>query len=320
MGPFGIELGDEVVEAGLLLEAVHAWRTGCFFLESEVHALVASVLLRVAWLDALDGDAEAEPPDREPGEVEEGIGAGEGDAVVGADGLWQSALTKEAVEGGECEVLPGGLEGFAEQQEAGGLVGDGEGIAVAAVAEAELALEVYAPQVVGGSCRGEGGAGGVVALAALALDETVAIEDGVDGALGRQTHMAVEAADEELPDLAGAPVRLVAFEGDDQAFDLGRELIGIAHRPPGSVGEGLKAVLLVAIEDIVSGLARDAELAAQVGHCLALQQAGDEAQALFHGRTLLPGHPYLPPAAASEKCYPCVRYEVSPMSRVAHAW
>ena len=123
MRSLGIELGEEVIEAGLLLEAVHAWRTGCFFLESEVHALVAAVLLRVAWLDALDGDAESEPPDREPGEIEEGIGAGEGDAVVGADGLWQSALTKEAFEGGDGEVFSSGLQGFAEQQEAGGLVG-----------------------------------------------------------------------------------------------------------------------------------------------------------------------------------------------------
>jgi hypothetical protein len=52
-------------------------------------------LLRVARLDALDGDAEPEPPDRELGEIEEGVWAGEGDAFVGADGLWQSALKTE---------------------------------------------------------------------------------------------------------------------------------------------------------------------------------------------------------------------------------
>jgi len=84
----------------------------------------------------------------------------------------------------------------------------------------------------------------VVALAALAPDEAMAIEDGMDGALGGQTHMAVETADEELPDLAGAPVRLVALEGDDQAFDLGRELVGVAHRPAGAVGKGLQACAL----------------------------------------------------------------------------
>jgi len=42
-----------------------------------MHALVAAVLLRVAWLDALDGDAEAPSANGQLGEVEQGIGAGE---------------------------------------------------------------------------------------------------------------------------------------------------------------------------------------------------------------------------------------------------
>src|SRR5690349_17791765 len=52
------------------------------------------------------------------------LGGSEGNAVVGADGLWQSALTQEAFEGGDGEVFSSGFEGFAEQQESGGLVGD----------------------------------------------------------------------------------------------------------------------------------------------------------------------------------------------------
>jgi len=34
-----------------------------------MHALMASVLLRMAGLDALDGDAEPQPPDGELGEI-----------------------------------------------------------------------------------------------------------------------------------------------------------------------------------------------------------------------------------------------------------
>ena len=64
MRAFGVELADEGVEAGLLLEAVHARRAGGFLLQGQVHALVAAVLLRMAGLDALDGDAEPQPPDR----------------------------------------------------------------------------------------------------------------------------------------------------------------------------------------------------------------------------------------------------------------
>ena len=112
MRPFGIELVHEVVEAGLLLQAVQAWRAGGFLLQGEVHALVAAVLLRMARLDALDGDAEAQPPDRELGEIEQGVGTGEGHAVVGADGQRQAALAKQPLEGGKGERPRGSIRGL----------------------------------------------------------------------------------------------------------------------------------------------------------------------------------------------------------------
>lgn len=59
----------------------------------------------MAGLDALDLDAEAEPPDGKLGEVEEAIGAGERDAVVGADGSWQAALAEQLLEGGYGRLL-----------------------------------------------------------------------------------------------------------------------------------------------------------------------------------------------------------------------
>jgi hypothetical protein len=62
------------------------------FFEREMHALVAAVLLRTTGLDALDGDAQSQPPDGQLGEIEQGIGAGEGDAVVGSDGGGQATL------------------------------------------------------------------------------------------------------------------------------------------------------------------------------------------------------------------------------------
>src|SRR6266536_6646582 len=67
----------------------------------------------------------------------------------------------------------------------------------------------------------------------------------------------------------------------------------------------------------VPGLVRYAEIPAHVGHWLAVQKPGNEAKALFHHRTRFPRHRHLPPEGG--KCYPCVRYEVSPMSRAAHA-
>ena len=112
MWPFGIEFLNEVVEAGLLLQAVHAGRSGCLFLQREMHALVAAVLLRVARLDALDGDAEPQPPDRELGEIEEAVRTGERHAIVGPDGLGQATLVEELLEGGDGKVLRGSIQGL----------------------------------------------------------------------------------------------------------------------------------------------------------------------------------------------------------------
>ena len=75
---FAVEFAHEIVEAGRLLQAVHAGRAG-LFLQDEVHALMAAVLLRIPWLGALDIDAEP-PPDGELRQVEQCIRAGEGNA------------------------------------------------------------------------------------------------------------------------------------------------------------------------------------------------------------------------------------------------
>src|SRR5580704_19727996 len=70
------------------------------------------------------------------------------------------------------------------------------------------------------------------------------MKDGMNGASGGNAHVAGKPSDQELADLASAPMRLVVLEGQDQAFDLLRELVGIAHRPPRTVVEGLEAMLL----------------------------------------------------------------------------
>jgi hypothetical protein len=59
------EAFDEVIELGLLLQKIAAGRLGRFELQGQMRALVAAVLLRMAWPDALNLDAEPQPPDRE---------------------------------------------------------------------------------------------------------------------------------------------------------------------------------------------------------------------------------------------------------------
>ena len=57
MRSFLIELLQERVELGLLLQDVGARRAGGFFLEVEMRAFMPAVLLGMAGLDALDRDA-----------------------------------------------------------------------------------------------------------------------------------------------------------------------------------------------------------------------------------------------------------------------
>jgi hypothetical protein len=59
--PLLVELVDEAVELALLLEKILRRRVGSFFLQRQVHALVAPVLLGVRGFDALDADSQPQP-------------------------------------------------------------------------------------------------------------------------------------------------------------------------------------------------------------------------------------------------------------------
>jgi len=150
------------------------------------------------------------------------------------------------------------------------MVGDGERVAVAPVAELELALEVGAPEVVGRGALRQRRARGMVALSAHAFDQAVTVENGVDGAPGWHADVAVEPPHQQLAQLARAPMRLVLLQADDQALHLRRQLVGVAHRPPRAVGQGFQPMLLVTVEDLVAGLARDAEVFAHLTHGVAV--------------------------------------------------
>ena len=74
-----------------------AWWADRLLLEGQVHALMAAVLLRAAWFDALNVDAEAEPPDGELGEIEQGVWASEGYSVVGSYCLGKAPLAERRI-------------------------------------------------------------------------------------------------------------------------------------------------------------------------------------------------------------------------------
>ena len=55
MWAFGVKFIDEIIKAGLLGQAVLASRARGLALQSEVHALVTAILLRLTRLDAFFG-------------------------------------------------------------------------------------------------------------------------------------------------------------------------------------------------------------------------------------------------------------------------
>jgi len=71
-----------------------------------MHALVAAVLLRMPGL-MRSMAMPRRSHQTEIGEIEQGIGTGEGDAVVGTQGKRQPALGEQPFEGGEGQLLAG---------------------------------------------------------------------------------------------------------------------------------------------------------------------------------------------------------------------
>lgn len=149
------------------------------------------------------------------------------------------------------------------------MIGDGQRVAIIFVAQPELALVVGAPQVVGLLPRRQWRTLGTVAFAAAALDQTMPLEHGVNGAARGNPDLTGKAAQQAFADLACAPVRLLAFQSEDGGLDLLRQLVAIAPGPARTVRQGFQTRLFVAVKDLVAGFARDSELPAKLDHRLA---------------------------------------------------
>ena len=85
----------EGVEDALLEVEVGSRRLGGLSFEGLVHSFVSAILLGAAWGDALVSDPKLEPPDIEATEAVDACG-GKGRAVVAADGVGETVLTKQA--------------------------------------------------------------------------------------------------------------------------------------------------------------------------------------------------------------------------------
>src|ERR1700721_3728938 len=105
-----------------------------------MHAFMAAVLLRMARLDSLDGNAEPQPPNSESAQVEQTIGRGEGHAIVGTNGLRQATFLKQALKGSKSALFLDRLHGLAEQEVTAGGVGHGQWIKIPFIAGHDFPL------------------------------------------------------------------------------------------------------------------------------------------------------------------------------------
>jgi hypothetical protein len=90
-----------------------------------MHTLMPAILLWMTGLDALEGEAQTQPPHRKLGEVEQRVGRGERHAIVGTDADGQAALLKQARKGRKCKGFAGRFQSLTEEEKARGVIGDG---------------------------------------------------------------------------------------------------------------------------------------------------------------------------------------------------
>ena len=97
VGPFVVVVFSENIETLLLLQYRFCRRLEGVFFESAVHAFVTTILLRFSRPNALRGNAVLNPHDRQARQPQATC-AGKGNAVVSANGVWQTIVFKGGFE------------------------------------------------------------------------------------------------------------------------------------------------------------------------------------------------------------------------------
>jgi hypothetical protein len=147
--PLEIELLTEALKLELLSMPSAGGRASGCRLQGAMPAFMAAVLLGFAGLDALGEDTQEDPLGGELGEPAQGVG-GKGHTVVGADALGQTVLFEQAGEYWLGLGHTGRREGLTAEEKAAVAIGHGERITIEPVARFEVALEIGAPDIVGG--------------------------------------------------------------------------------------------------------------------------------------------------------------------------
>jgi hypothetical protein len=309
-----VELGFEPIELALLRCQVPCRRARRLGFECAVHALMATVLLRLTGLDELGQDAQADPPGRKRRQTRQAHG-GERCAVVRANARGQAVLSEDPHEYGLGFMRRRRLQRLALEQEAAVAVGNGQRIAVSAIERLELALEVSAPDLVGRVNRGVRLAGMPDRPSTAFMgDQAMAIENVVDRRPMRPGPVRIALASDRKQLLA-APGRVMSTRIQDCLDNVIRRLSGACARAPADLLKAWRPQREVAVNPFVGSLSTDAVAIAQLADRKGLAQiVRDELRFLVHGAGLTPRHGAPPQRAPLwSNCYPCLTTVLSPM-------
>src|SRR6476659_3824776 len=258
--------------------------------ERAMHPLVARVLFGMARADALQPNAQLEPPDRQARQPTQRYRSERG-AVVAADRLGQAVLAKAALHVRPYRLLTGMEQPLAQQQITTAVVRQGQGITPAVVAQAKVSLEVHAPQGIGRARVAQYAAlHGPRCSAFTRLDQPVALEQLAHSAARWQAFSLPFHAQpiEHLTrtELGIAPLHL------QQLRDHARlHRVAMMVRRTRARLKTSGTFVLIARQQNVAALARDAKSSTRFGKTvdITLHQR-NELDLLIHGTGLLPRH------------------------------
>ena len=154
----------------------------------------------------------------------------------------------------------------------------------------KLTLVIGAPQIVRAQAIGNRRTSASRARPGHSLHQAEAIEYGMDRARRRYFDRVRQTSQQALTDLTHPPMRLLALSCDDRRLHRSRQLVGLPERQTCPIAESFQVAFLVALEDLVSCLARDPELPSQRSHASASFAPNDKPHSFIHNRTLLPWH------------------------------
>jgi hypothetical protein len=237
-------------------------------------------------VNALVLDPEPHPPDVERGEAMDAA-RGERHPVVGPDGPGQPERAEGALEDGPRTARLDVGQGATGEQIARVLVANRERIAPDPVPGGELPFEIGGPQVVGGRGDRRHHTRMLMGAAAPALLDHALADEEIPHRAHRGPRFLRDLRmprPEPVQELARPPVRMLAARLDQEVGHFRVDAVGTMMRGVAAILQAPPALLVIAGQPLVAGLATDAVAGSQLRS--GVQTApivGDEAFALLHG-------------------------------------